>query len=295
MSYRKLPSLKAIRTFEAAARFLSFTKAAEELCVTQSAVSRMIDSLEVELGVTLFHRNGRALSLTEAGTLYFSEISEALEKIAEVTQKLRVTQGSHKLRVSVLPTFAQRWLVPRLHRFQAQYPDILVDVTCSERLVNFHNEPFDIGVRYGLGHWPKTEATLLMNEYVSVFCSPKLVSRHQINQPSDLLNHSLLNHSTRPEAWYEYFKSVGLQDIQPTISGNFEHFFMIIEAALEGMGVAILPMFFVEQELKSGRLIQPLTHTIKREQSYYVVHAPDTAKAYKVRVFKEWLLNEGVI
>jgi LysR family glycine cleavage system transcriptional activator len=208
---RPLPSLNAVRSFDAAARHLSFTLAARELCVTQGAVSRMVQALEDELGVALFLRMGRNLALTAAGTAYHPHIQGALDRIAAATRSVRQMDGGGVLSVSVLPTFAMRWLVPRLARFQQRHPDILVDITTNERLVNFSTESVDIGVRYGLGHWPDTEATLFLHEDVGVFCAPTLLQHGPpLRSPADLAAHRLLQHRTRPGAWGHYFAACKL-------------------------------------------------------------------------------------
>lgn len=291
---RRLPSLNAVRSFDAAARHLSFTLAARELCVTQGAVSRMVQALEAELGVALFLRTGRSLALTPAGAAYHPHILEALDRIAAATRSIKYMDGGGVLSISVLPTFAMRWLVPRLAGFQQRHPDILVDITTNERMVNFATEPVDIGVRYGLGQWPNTEATLFMREDVAVYCAPALLQRGPpLRAPADLAAHRLLQHSTRPAAWGRYFAACGLAPPDLSQSPGFEHFFMLIEATAAGMGVALLPQFFADAELASGRLVRPYDKTLRNEQAYYIVHAPGAGRTRKVRLAKEWLLEEA--
>ncbi|WP_394779550.1 transcriptional regulator GcvA [Undibacterium sp.] len=293
ISERRLPSLNAVRSFDAAARHLSFTLAARELCVTQGAVSRMVQALETELGVALLHRIGRTLKLTTAGAAYHPHILEALDRIAAASRSVRRMDGG-VLCISVLPTFAMRWLVPRLPRFQQQYPDILVDITTNERLVNFSAEPIDIGIRYGLGQWPNAEATLFMPEDVAVYCSPALLQRGPpLRAPADLVTHRLLHHTTRPAAWQQYFAAYGLPTPDISQSPGFEHFFMVIEAAAAGMGVALLPLFLARAELASGRLVRPYEQTLRNEQAYYIAHEPGAGRTRKIRLVKEWLLEEA--
>lgn len=290
---RRLPSLNAVRSFDAAARNLSFTLAARELCVTQGAVSRMVQALENDLGVALFRRIGRNLELTPAGAAYHPHILEALDRIAAATRSIRRMEGGGVLSFSVLPTFAMRWLVPRLHRFQQLNPDILVDITTSERLVNFSAESIDIGIRYGLGHWPNTEATLFMHEDIAVFCSPKLLKTGRLLRgPADLAGHRLLQHTTRPDAWQQYFRANGMPSPDISQSPGFEHFFMLIEAAAAGMGVVLLPLFLARDELASGRLVMPFDRTLRNERAYYIAHAPGAGRTRKIRLIKEWLLAE---
>lgn len=291
---RRLPSLNAVRSFDAAARHLSFTLAARELCVTQGAVSRMVQTLESELGVVLFLRLGRNLALTPAGAAYHPHIQEALDRIAAATRSIKHMDGGGVLSISVLPTFAMRWLVPRLARFQQRHPDILIDITTNERLVNFSTEAMDIGVRYGLGQWPNTEATLFMHEDVAVFCAPSLLKRGPpLRGPADLAAHRLLQHSTRVGAWGRYFAACNLPPPDLSQSPGFEHFFMVIEATAAGMGVALLPPFFAADEVASGRLVRPYEKTFRNEQAYYIVHAPGAGRTRKIRLVKEWLLEEA--
>jgi LysR family glycine cleavage system transcriptional activator len=293
---RRLPSLNAVRSFDAAARHLSFTLAARELCVTQGAVSRMVQALEAELGVALFLRLGRNLELSSAGAAYHPLIMDALERIAAATRSVRHLDGGGVLSISVLPTFAMRYLVPRLPKFQQKHPDILVDITTAERLVNFVNEPIDVGIRYGRGQWPNTEATLFMPEDVGVFCAPSLLQQGPpLRGPKDLSGHRLLQHSTRPEAWARYFAANDLAPPDLTRSPAFEHFFMIIEATAAGMGVAVLPEFLVADELASGRLVRPYDATFRNEGAYYIVHAPGAGRTRKIRLVKEWLLEEAAL
>jgi LysR family transcriptional regulator, glycine cleavage system transcriptional activator len=291
---RRLPSLNAIRTFEVAARYASFTKAADELHVTQGAVSRMVQALEEELGVQLFQRIGRTIELTPAGAAYHAQVTDALDRIAAATRSVQRTDRGGMLSISVLPTFALRWLVPRLHSFQQAHPDILVDVTTTERLIDFRTETVDIGIRYGLGKWPHTESTLLMHERIGVFCAPSVIENGKpLREPADLAEHRLLLHTTRPQAWAEYFSAFHLPLADPRDAPGFEHFFMIIEAASAGMGIALLPLFLAHDEVIAGRLVQPFTHTILRKQAYYIAHAPDVGHSRKVRLFKEWLHAEA--
>ena len=291
---RRLPSLNAVRSFDAAARHLSFTLAARELCVTQGAVSRMVQALEAELGTALFLRMGRSLALTPAGAAYHPQIQEALARIAAATRSVRHMDGGGMLSISVLPTFAMRWLVPRLARFQQRHPDILVDITTSERMVNLSADAIDLGVRYGLGYWPNTEATLFMQEDVAVFCAPSLLQRGPpLRGPSDLAGHRLLQHSTRPGAWATFCTACDAPPPDLGLSPAFEHFFMLIEATAAGMGVALLPEFLAADALAAGRLVRPFDLTVRNEKAYYIVHAPGAGGSRKIRLAKEWLLDEA--
>lgn len=292
MSDRSLPSLNAVRSFVAVARHLSFTKAAADLSVTQGAVSRMMQTLHADLGVELFRRVGRGIELTPTGEAFYSEASQALDRIASAARAARQQDGG-VLRVSALPTLAQRWLVPRLKRFQAENPDILVDVSVSEHNVDFTKEPMDVAIRFGVAGWPGSVTTPLMAETIGVFCAPSLLEQGPpLRHPSDLPRHRLLQHTTRPDSWRGYLGAFGLTLPESALSLGFEHFFMIIEAASAGMGVALLPIFLVQDDLTSGRLVQPFSETLRQRGSYFIAHAPGAERARRVRQFKAWLLTE---
>lgn len=286
----RLPSLNGVRSFAAAGRHLNLTAAAQELGVTQGAVSRAVQALEVELGTPLFRRVGRGIELTPAGAAYHARVTDALAQIAAATRALRRPEREGILSLSVLPTFALRWLVPRLPRFHERHPDIQVDLSASEELIDFGTDPVDLALRNGTGGWPGAEATLLMNETVGVFCAPDLLRR--IATPADLRDHRLLVHTTRPAAWADYFASLGLGP--PDVSGfpGFEHFFMLAEAAAAGMGLALLPLFLARADVAAGRLVQPIGHTMRPASAYYLLHAPGQGSLRKIRLFRQWLQAE---
>ena len=293
MDDHRLPSLNGIRSFVAAARHLSFTAAARDLNVTQGAVSRSVQALEAELGVPLFRRVGRAIKLTPAGAVFYPQVADALGRIAAASQSVRRLEEGGVLSISLLPTFALRWLVPRLHRFQQRHPDILVDVSTSEHAVDFAAEPIDLALRYGFGPWPGAESTLFMREEMAVFCAPSLPGQIPLSRPADLRGHRLLMHSTRPESWPDFFTAHGMAPPDGGPSPAFEHFFMIAEAAALGMGVALLPIFLVRDEVASGRLVQPLPQTLRPAKAYHLLHGPGRGRSRKISLFKTWLLEEA--
>lgn len=295
MRLRRLPSLNGLRTFEVAARLGSFTLAAEELRVTQSAVSRMVASLEADLGIPLFERQGPRLTVTPAGIDYQHAIAAALSDLETATQRLRYGEEGGPIAVSTLHTLAFRWLVPRLQRFEAAHPGLSIDISTGDRLVNFATEPVDIGIRYGYGDWPGCTVHFLMPETVSLFCAPSLPTRRGgLTQPDDLRHHRLLYHSTRPQAWPDFFAALGLPPpLVPPSGPGFEHFFMIIEAAVAGMGIALLPEFLVQDDLAQGRLIRALPVSVRNPRAYYLVHAKGAERRAKVAAFRNWLLDEA--
>lgn len=291
----RLPSLNALRAFAVAGRHLSFTKAAEELHVTQGAVSRLVQQLETDLGVTLFRRSPRGLALTEAGQAYLPPLSDAFERMIAATRLVaRSGRPPNHLAITMLPTFAMRWFMPRLADFQRLNPDITVDVTSVDRPVDFAHEPVDVGIQYGSGQWPDDlTADFLFPETVVLVGSPALLKGKPIRKPEDVKRHTLLTHSTRPEAWAEWFGMAGLKSAAPSRGGPaFEHFFMSIEAAVNGLGLALVPDFYVTGEIRDGRLVEPLpAHRVSRPGGYYLLHLKARDRDPAIRAFRTWLFS----
>ncbi|GGF34506.1 LysR family transcriptional regulator [Aliidongia dinghuensis] len=289
----RLPSLNAVRSFAVAGRLLSFTAAAHELNVTQGAVSRMVQSLETELGVQLFERHGRAIGLTPAGAAYHREITEALARIAAATSDARGFERAGVLSLSALPTLAMRWLVPRLPSFQRAHPDIQVDLAAGDGPVDFATDRVDMAIRHGLPPWPAAAAARLMTEEVGVVCAPHLSGAQDVTGPADLAGRALLQHTTRRDGWRRYFGHFGVPAPDLAQAPAFEHLFMLAEAAASGMGFALMPLFLVRTELAAGRLIQPIAETVRPDTAYYILHRPGADRARKVRLFKTWLLRQA--
>ncbi|HYW33757.1 MAG TPA: transcriptional regulator GcvA, partial [Candidatus Bathyarchaeia archaeon] len=212
----RLPPLNALRCFDIAAKHLSFTKAAAELHVTHSAVSHQIKGLEEWLGLPLFRRVNRGLVLTEAGQAYLKPIREAFERLGDATRRLRVRERSGPLTVSVMPSFAGKWLVPRLGRFRQRHPDIDVRISASSELVDFERDDVDIAVRYGRGSWPGLKVELLMHETLFVVCSPGLLEGPDaIRKPGDIARHTLLSDlDWRIDVWQIWFEAAGLGAVE---------------------------------------------------------------------------------
>ena len=294
MSDNRLPSLNAVRTFVSAGRHLSFTAAAAELNVTQGAVSRLVKALEEDLGVDLFQRVGRGLKLTPEGAAYLEAVTGALARIAAATRAVRRAGDRGVLSVSVLPTFAMRWLVPRLGRFQAAFPEILVDMTIGDGPVEFETLSADLAIRFGTGPFAGAEARPLMGEEMAVVAAPGLIAAlPPIRSVADLPPARLLRHTTRPGAWAHYFAAAGLTPPEPGPAPAFEHFFLLAEAASAGLGIALMPLFLVERELAAGRLVQPLPQTL-RSPGHYQLLAPEGAGwPRKARLFADWLAKEA--
>ncbi|MFD2263258.1 LysR substrate-binding domain-containing protein [Lacibacterium aquatile] len=289
-----LPSLNAIRSFASAGRHLSFTAAAAELNVTQGAVSRLVQSLEREVGVALFTRRGRSIELTRIGAEYHRRISAALLEIAAASDDVRPRGQGAKLSINVLPTLALRWLVPRLADFQARHPEVHVEVTAGDGAADLDTLACDMAIRFGAPPFPGAEAHLLMGEAVGVICSPEFL-RHAppIRSVKDLPGQRLLRHTTRPDAWSNFLKYHDIAAPDLSRAQGFEHFFMLAEAAAAGMGVALIPLFLIDAELRSGRLIQAVPDLFSEAGGYYLLHRSGAERNSNLRMFKVWLMEQA--
>jgi LysR family glycine cleavage system transcriptional activator len=291
---KNLPSLHAIRTFASAGRHLSFTAAAAELNVTQGAVSRLVQSLERDLGVALFERHGRSIELTATGAAYHRRITAALSEIEAATDVVRPRGPGSRLQINVLPTLALRWLVPGLADFQARHPDVHVEVTAGDGPADFAALGCDMAIRFGMPPFPGLEASLLMAEEVGVVCAPDYL-RHAspIADPADLPAQRLLRHTTRPDAWEVFLGSFGVAAPDLSRAQGFEHFFMLGEAAAAGMGIALMPLFLVQEDLASGRLVQPIPQRFRPEGAYYLLHRTGALRERYLQLFKFWLIQRA--
>jgi len=292
---RHLPSMKALRAFEAAARNLSFTKAAEELNVTQAAISHRIKTLEANLGVLLFHRYNRRIELTEAGWIYLSSLQNALDIVGAAADRVSKQGTNAPVKVSVVISFATKWLLPRLKEFNARYPDMDVQVTADDTLVNLGRDDFDIGIRFGRGRYPDLTVELLMEDKIIPVCSPRLLGGpHPLRTPADLKHHVLLHdlasfREDRP-TWSHWLEAAEVTEVDPNLGPGFNLWGMLIDAAIEGQGVALAPVALAELDVQAGRLVQPFGPGLRTDKAYWVVSAPDKADRANVRVFREWLM-----
>lgn len=285
---RLLPSLTALRTFEAVARSMSFTDAAAELNVTQSAASRQVRALEGYVGLPLFARGKRGLVLTDEGHAYAGAVKDALDQVELATLQVMANErGGGVLTVGTLPTFATRWLIPRLGDFTRAHPRITVNIVSGDGPVALASGE-DVALRFGDGSWPDHEAYRLgLAEEMVVVCSAEVAAG--IASPQDLRAHVLLRHFTRPGAWPQWLAAAGMADVDPG-GPSFEHFFMVIQAAVAGLGVALLPRFLIEEELRSGALVAPLAPSTIYDGGYYLLCPRGRAELPKIRAFRDWLL-----
>lgn len=295
---RKIPMLQALHCFEAAARHQSYTHAARELSLTQSAVSRQIAALEGFLGVQLFQRTRHGVLLTAAGALYARQVAARLDGLERDTLDTMARQGGGGvLRLASVPTFATRWLMPRLAGLAREFPDLTVHIDAYTRPFMFADTEYDAALYAGsleqVAKWPGTRATLLMEEEILPVASPLLLARREQWQPRDMLALPLLQQSTRPQAWRQWFDAMGV-DAELALHGpRYELFSMLAMAASQGLGVALLPRMLVEAELERGELAIVCQRPLRGERAYYLI-TPDTANEKNaLGQFRLWLQRQG--
>jgi LysR family transcriptional regulator, glycine cleavage system transcriptional activator len=290
---RSLPPLNALRAFEAAARHLSFTTAASELNVTQAAISHQIKALEERLGLKLFRRVGRNLLLSDAAQAYLPEIAAAFDRIAGATRRLHQYDAAGVLSATVLPSFAAKWLLPRLGRFRAAHPEIDLRISSSVETVDLMREDFDIALRAGSGDYPGMRADAILSESFFPVCSPALLAGPLPLRAADDLRHHTLLHDEPRDLWQLWFKMVGIADIDATRGPGFSDSGMLIWAAIEGQGVAIAKGTLAADDLRAGRLVRPFDQSMPADFSYWLVCPEASADRPKIVAFREWLLAEA--
>ncbi len=293
---RRLPPLNALRAFEAAARHLSFTKAAGELNVTQAAISHQVKGLEDILGISLFRRFNRRLMLTDAGQTYQPALSEAFDRIESATRRMRLEEQTGPLKVTVANSFAAKWLLPRLPAFRDREPDIDVMVAASDSLVDFTRDDFDMGIRFGLGRYPGLRVDLLFDDEVFPVCSPKLMEGpHPLLTPADLKHQTLLHDEVGASEfphWGNWLEKSGLRGIRHDRGHRYSHSSLVIQAAIGAQGVALTRASLVGLDLEAGRLVRPFGPAMKSNYACYVVSPLSTADKPKIAAFRDWLFDE---
>ncbi|CAN5391818.1 transcriptional regulator GcvA [soil metagenome] len=288
----RLPSLNGLRAFEAAARHLSFTKAAAEVNVTQTAISHQILRLEEELGIRLFVRQSRALALTPQAAEYLPNIRAAFQDLRTATDRLLRNGNDRVLTISTLTSLAVKWLLPRLSPFQEQHPEIDVRITTSTELVDFRSGNVDAAIRYGRGQWPGLRADWLMAEDLFPVCSPKLVTGERaLRQPEDLARVTLLHTATTRDDWRLWLTAAGLPvQIAQSPGLTFDLAFMTIQAAIDGLGVAMGHTAYVADDIAKGRLVVPFDITMP-SAGYYFVMPQDKIVTPAIAAFRDWLME----
>lgn len=286
-------SLTAIRVFDAAARHLSCSRAAEELFLTQSAVSKQIHALEEHLGLALFNRVHHGLELTAAGQIYWDAVRPALLLLAEATAKVRALQPDERaINLGVPPTLGQKWLIPRLAGFNRAHPDITVQF--MPRLPHdSRTSVLSAEIRFGRGRWPGVHAHYLLGRKLYPICSPGLLKQQPVRAPADLLGHRLLEHVELPNVWERWFAEHDVRGYDARQTQRHEQFTLMIPALIAGLGVGILPRFLVEEELRRRKLVMLDKQPLKSDYGYYLVYAKDKKAGPALEHFTRWLLDEA--
>jgi len=295
---RRLPPLNALRAFEAAARHLNFSRAADELSVTPGAVSQQIQNLEDYVGVALFKRTPKGLLLTDPAQIALPALREAFDRLAEAASMLTAAVDGRRLTVSVAPSFAAKWLVPRLGKFEALHPQVDVWISAGMELVDFNSGEIDIAIRYGAGRYPGLEVARLMQETVIPVASPELLDTQPLNDPADLAGHILL-HDGSPDAddscpdWTMWLAARGVKGVDGTRGPRFNQSSLVIEAAVGGRGVALAKRALAQADLDAGRLVSPFQITTAVDFAYYLVHPKPKGRLPQVKAFMTWLTAEA--
>lgn len=296
---RRLPSLNALRAFEAAARHLSLTKAARELHVTPAAVSHQIKALEADLGLPLMHRVKGGFVLSEAAKVGLPGLRDAFDRLHEAVRGMRLEEVSRILTVSAAPSFAATWLVPRLDRFKQRYPEIDVRLDASFGMVDFLHDNVDVAVRYGPGDYAGLHAVRLFDEEMFPVCSPLLLERGPpLSEPRDLARHNLLHSDWTPEKgvwpdWRMWLLAAGAEEVDSDRGPRFTQQSIALQAAVQGQGVALGSPALVADDLAAGRLAKPFDLSVPVDFCYFVVAPPATAELPRVRAFRDWLVAEA--
>lgn len=295
---RRLPPLNALRAFETAARHLNFSRAADELSVTPGAVSQQIQNLEDYVGASLFRRTPRGLLLTDAAQAALPALREAFDRLAEAASLLTAAVDGRRLTVTAAPSFAAKWLMPRLGRFEEANPQVDVWLSADMDLVDFGAGEVDIAIRYGAGPYTGLEAVRLMSETVSPVLSPELMQTNPLNQPADLARHVLL-HDGSPDAdescpdWSMWLAARGVRGVDGQRGPRYNQSSLVVEAAVAGRGVALAKSTLARDDLDAGRLVSPMAITTSVDFAYHVVHPKVKGRLPQVKAFVVWITAEA--
>jgi len=294
-----LPPLSALRAFEAAARHMSFSKAADELHVTPAAVSHQIHALEEDLGVRLFNRMNRSIELTASARVLLPGLTEAFAGIQSSVRRLRAHNDTGTLTVTASPSFAAKWLVLRLHRFQEQHPEVDVRISATDAIVDLAKGDFDIAIRYGAGRYSGLEVELLLKNEVFPACSPQLLTNGPpLRTPADLPAHALIHDQAVERdplvpTWSMWLKAAGVTNV-PAITGlSFNNMHLALDAAISGHGVVLAQSTIAAADLAAGRLVRLFSLALPDQFAFYIVTAPGALERLKVRAFRDWLRCEA--
>ncbi len=291
---RQVPPLNPLRAFEAAARHMSFTKAAGELNVTQGAVSRQVKVLEDYLGFELFERAPKGLELSRNGRVYVGALTEAFERIARATDELITARTHTVLTIRGYTTFLVRWLIPLLPDFQIKHPNIEVRLVSASEPVDFDRDNVDIGIRYGYGRWRDLKCDLLFLDSLVPVCSPTLMETANLQTPADLVRSTLLHLNLRRNDWPDWLAGAGHERLHVANDLFLEDLSVVHQCAIAGMGVAIAQQAYIRSDLASGKLVAPFEFVLNRPKGYFLVCPKDRADITKIMIFRNWLLERIV-
>jgi LysR family transcriptional regulator, glycine cleavage system transcriptional activator len=289
---RFLPPTSVLAAFEAAARLQSFTAAAAELKLTQSAVSRQIRSLEQLVGAELFVRERQTVKLNAVAEGYADEIRRALQQIATATLGFKANPHGGTLKLAILPTFGTRWLAPRLPRFLSAHPGITINLTTRLGPFDFQADPLDAAIHFGPPEWPGARLDFLMKETVLPACSPQLRTQYKLRRPADLLRAPLIHLVSRPDAWQEWLRGAGVP-VEQVQGMLVDQFAVAAQAAIAGLGVALLPTFLVEAELARSDLVPAIDQPLESAHNYYLAWPSDRETYPPLQAFREWIRGEA--
>ncbi|WP_321371848.1 LysR substrate-binding domain-containing protein [uncultured Desulfuromusa sp.] len=290
---KSLPSRSALIAFEAAARHQSFTSAAAELTLTESAISRQVAALESQLGIKLFHRIKKRVTLTKAGLLYSQQVRASLLQMEQDMNNIMSHGGAREiLELAVLPTFCSRWLIPRIGSFYQQYPDITINMSARSVIFLFKETSFDAAIHFGQPNWPGTVADFLFSEEVVAVCKPDLIPSGFLTNPEDIQNYALLHLTSRPDSWCNWCENAQISSVNSMQGAHYEYFSILISAACAGLGVALIPRFLIADELEKKQLIIASNVPMKSTDGYYLVYPEDSLSSNSVKKFRMWLLNQ---
>lgn len=289
---KKLPSLKSLRVFESVARNQSFRKAADELCVTHSAVSHQIKLLEEELGVLLFHRKGRCISLTKDGFSLYPVVSDSFDNIAGAVEQIKASHDSRTLTIQTYVTFGTTWLIPRLNDFQKQYPHVRTRISISFVDVDFEKDDADVGIIMGQPVWSHWEYDYLCDMDIFPVCSPQLLKSGRLNSPQDLSRHSLIDVELAADDWPDWLQAAGVAPEECKRGPVVDNYLQAQQSVYDGEGLAIARRAFVERDLAEGRLVQPFDIRVPERGSWYMVYPKERSVKKEVLLFREWLQQQ---
>jgi len=286
----RLPPMQALRAFDAAARARSLTRAAETLNLTHSAISHQIKALEADFGVRLIERAGRGIRLTDEGERFASRVRAVLSDLADAVREVTERANPRQLRVSVMPSFAARWLLPRIGRFFAAHPDIDLDVNANNALADFRRDDVDVAIRNGLGDWPGLTSEYVLDDFYFPVCSPRLDNGRLPARPAELAQYTLLR--SEGDLWKPWFEAAGLDWPEPSRGPTFSDSSHTMQAAIEGQGIALARTSLLGDDVRNGVLIRLFDVVVPSPRKYFLVYPPRLADSPKLAPFRQWLFDE---